>query len=116
MVHPLAVLIDELANKAGAARQVFDEFQHEPAQPEILPVKSAADLIVARLRVAFLYREVPREEFRRAVDRPYGKRNVIKTHSHILSHLTNHFLSAEREGRRRPTHRRTTLHGPAGLA
>jgi hypothetical protein len=68
MMHPLAVLVDKFADEAGLARQILNQLDDETAEMEILPVESAADLIVASLGTAFERGKIAGEEFRRAID------------------------------------------------
>jgi hypothetical protein len=68
MMHPLAMLIDETAHEGFLARKILDHFDREAAEPQVLPIKAAADLIVAALLVAEMRREISLEKFVGAID------------------------------------------------
>src|SRR5208283_4701808 len=78
MMHPLAVLLDELGDEDGLAGRVLDKFDDETAEMEILPVERSADLLIHRFGVAQLDWKIFREEFVGAVDGLHRDRDMIK--------------------------------------
>src|SRR5579862_1549494 len=68
VMHPFAMLIDEPTDESFLVREVLDHLDRKTAEPDILPVKAPADLIVATLLVAKMNREVALEKLVRAID------------------------------------------------
>src|ERR1700733_8677615 len=87
MMHPLAVFIDEAADEGLLARQVLDHLDSEATEPQVLPIKAAADLLVAALLVAEMRREIALEKFVGALDRPHRDRHVVEAHPNPFNHV-----------------------------
>jgi hypothetical protein len=114
MMHPLAVPLDEFGDEAGPARRVLDQFDHEAAEVEILPVKGSTDLIVQRFGTAQFDWKILFKEFVSAVDGLHRDRNMIEPQANVVSrsHAQQDLLSekcapyfAARPGRKRHSSR-----------
>src|SRR5579862_4051047 len=92
MMHPLAMLFDEAADEGFLSGKIFDHLDREAAEPQVLPVKTAANLIVAALLVAKLRREMVLEKGVGLFNRPHRDRHVVEAHPDPFNHVENDSL------------------------